>query len=75
MPSDSVVPPPNNTRTNKTLESSGQELFDQLKKTQQADGSWAGDPRWMEEKPLLATAYAVLALQEAIADLKEHPAK
>lgn len=51
------------------------ELITKLAELQQTDGHWAGDPRWMEEKPLLATAYAVLALQEAIADLKEHPAK
>jgi hypothetical protein len=29
----------------------------------------------MEDKPILATAYAVLALEEAQADLTEHPAK
>jgi hypothetical protein len=29
----------------------------------------------MENKPVLSTAYAVLALQEAQQDLKEHPAK
>jgi hypothetical protein len=29
----------------------------------------------MEDNPVLVTSYAVLALQEAQADLKEHPAK
>lgn len=51
------------------------ELIDKLASMQKPDGSWHGDNRWMEDKPLLATAYAVLALQEAIADLKENPAK
>lgn len=51
------------------------ELIDKLSSTQKPDGSWEGDKRWMEDKPLLATAYAVLALQEAVKDLKEHPAK
>ena len=39
------------------------------------DGSWIGDKRWMEQNPVLVTAYVVLALQEAQADLKEHPPK
>jgi len=51
------------------------ELIDKLASLQKPDGSWAGDKRWMEDKPILATSYAILALQEAIADLKEHPAK
>ncbi|MDB5296251.1 MAG: hypothetical protein JWO31_2234, partial [Phycisphaerales bacterium] len=51
------------------------ELIDKLAASQQPDGSWAGSKRWMEDKPLLTTAYAVLALQEAAKDLKEHPAK
>ncbi len=34
---------------------------------QQPDGSWRNDTgRWLEDDPALATAYAVLALQEAI---------
>ena len=51
------------------------ELIEKLASTQQQDGSWQGDKRWMEDKPLLATAYSILALQEAVKDLKEHPAK
>jgi squalene-hopene/tetraprenyl-beta-curcumene cyclase len=47
------------------------ELVEKLASTQKPDGSWEGDKRWMEEKPLLATAYAILALQEAVKDLKE----
>ncbi len=51
------------------------ELIDQLAALQRPDGSWAGDKRWMEDNPVLTTAYVVLALQEAQQDLKEHPAK
>jgi squalene-hopene/tetraprenyl-beta-curcumene cyclase len=51
------------------------ELIEKLASTQQADGSWQGDKRWMEDRPLLATAYGVLALQEAAKDLKEHQGK
>ena len=50
------------------------ELIDKLASIQSPDGSWAGEKRWMEGKPTLSTSYAVLALQEAVADLKENPA-
>ena len=49
------------------------ELIDKLATLQKADGSWAGEKRWMEDNPVLVTAYVVLALQEAQRDLKEHP--
>jgi len=49
------------------------ELIEKLVSLQRDDGSWVGENRWMEENPVLVTAYAVLALQEALADLKEHP--
>ena len=40
-----------------------QELFDQLKKTQQADGSWKNaNPAFLEGVPELATAFALMAL-------------
>ena len=39
------------------------------------DGSWVGDKQWMENNPILATTFAVLALQAVEQDLKEHPAK
>ena len=51
------------------------ELIDKLAAAQTPEGNWAGDKRWMEDKPTLATAYAVLALQEAVKDLKENPVK
>lgn len=50
------------------------ELIAKLAAEQKPDGSWAGEKRWMEDKPVLSTAYAVLALQEAAKDLKERPA-
>jgi squalene-hopene/tetraprenyl-beta-curcumene cyclase len=43
------------------------ELVDALARSQRADGSWVNDQdRWMEGEPDLVTAYAVLALEEAI---------
>ena len=51
------------------------ELVNKLASLQREDGSWVGDKRWMEENPVLVTAYVVLALQEVQADLKEHPAQ
>lgn len=49
------------------------ELIAKLGSLQKPDGSWAGDARWMENNPILVTAYAVLALQEVEKDLKQHP--
>jgi squalene-hopene/tetraprenyl-beta-curcumene cyclase len=44
------------------------ELFGQLLKVQQADGSWVGaNGRWMEQMPDLVTAYCVLAIEQAMA--------
>ncbi len=51
------------------------EMIAKLETTQNKDGSWSGTQKWMESRPVLATAYGVLALQEAQADLKAHPAK
>jgi squalene-hopene/tetraprenyl-beta-curcumene cyclase len=51
------------------------ELIEMAKKAQRKDGSFVGGRKWMEENPVLATTFAVLALQEAMADLKIHPAK
>lgn len=42
------------------------ELIDQLAGTVRADQSWLGEGRWFESHPVLTTAYAVLALQEAM---------
>jgi squalene-hopene/tetraprenyl-beta-curcumene cyclase len=51
------------------------ELIDKLASLQKPDGSWSGEKRWMEDNPVLVTSYTVLALQEAVIDLKEHPAE
>ncbi len=51
------------------------ELIDTLASAQREDGSWVGDKRWMEDSPVLATSYSVLALEDALRDLGEHPAK
>src|SRR5207248_3329945 len=42
-----------------------QELIAKLSSLQKEDGSWLGEKRWMENNPSLATAYAVMALEEA----------
>ena len=51
------------------------EVTDKLASIQHPNGSWVGEPRWMENNPTLVTALAVLALEQAQADLKVHPAK
>ena len=51
------------------------ELINKLETLQKPNGSFAGEKRWMEDNPNLITAFVVLSLQEAMADLKEHPAK
>jgi squalene-hopene/tetraprenyl-beta-curcumene cyclase len=51
------------------------ELADKLASLQKPDGSWAGEKKWFEDNGVLTTAYAILALQEIQADLKQHPAK
>ncbi len=51
------------------------ELIDAIVSRQHEDGSWVGVERWMETNPVLVTSYAILALQNAQNDLKEHPAK
>ncbi len=40
------------------------ELAAKLITLQQADGSWVGDKRWMEDNPIITTSYVVAALQE-----------
>jgi squalene-hopene/tetraprenyl-beta-curcumene cyclase len=50
-------------------------LIDKASSDQKPDGSWVGIPKEMEDNPVLVTSYVVLALQEAQADLKTHPAR
>jgi len=49
-----------------------EELARKLLSLQQADGSWVNreSPRWWEGKPVLATPFAVLALEICLAGLK-----
>jgi squalene-hopene/tetraprenyl-beta-curcumene cyclase len=51
------------------------ELIAKLASLQQKDGSFVGDKKWMEDNPVLTTAFVVLSLQEAREDLKARPAK
>jgi squalene-hopene/tetraprenyl-beta-curcumene cyclase len=51
------------------------ELIEKLAAQQAPDGHWTGIQKWMENKPILSTSYAILALQEAQQDLKDHPAR
>jgi squalene-hopene/tetraprenyl-beta-curcumene cyclase len=40
------------------------ELIAKAGQLQRSDGSWVGEKRWMEDNPVLVTAYVVLALQQ-----------
>jgi len=51
------------------------ELIQKIASEQHPDGSWVGRQRFMEDKPILSGAYAILAMEEALADLKDHPAQ
>jgi squalene-hopene/tetraprenyl-beta-curcumene cyclase len=51
------------------------ELITKLASIQKPDGSWVGDKRWMEDSPVLVTAYCVISLEEAKQDLIEHSPK
>ena len=50
-------------------------LIEKAASIQSPDGSWVGIAHEMENNPVLVTSYVVLALQDARADLKAHPAK
>lgn len=51
------------------------ELIDKLAAVQKPDGSFVGEKKWFEDNPVMVTGFAVMALEEALKDLKEHPAK
>jgi squalene-hopene/tetraprenyl-beta-curcumene cyclase len=51
------------------------EMTAKIASLQRPDGSWVGEKRWMEDNPVLATSYNVLALEQIVGDLKAHPAK
>ena len=48
-------------------------LVAELESVRQGDGSFVGDARWMEQNPILTTAFVVLALQDVRADLQRLP--
>jgi squalene-hopene/tetraprenyl-beta-curcumene cyclase len=47
------------------------ELIAKLASIQKPDGSFAGQPKWMEDSPIIATAMATLAVETALADLEK----
>ena len=50
-------------------------LVDALAKRQKDDGSWVGEARFRESDPVLVTAYSVIALENVLHDLDQHPAE
>lgn len=50
------------------------DLIDKVAALQKEDGHWQGQERFMEANPVLATCYSLMAVEEALADLREHPA-
>jgi squalene-hopene/tetraprenyl-beta-curcumene cyclase len=51
------------------------ELLAKLAAVQRPDGSFVGGKRWMEDNATISTAFAVLAAEDALKDLKERPGK
>jgi squalene-hopene/tetraprenyl-beta-curcumene cyclase len=51
------------------------EFVNKMASLQRPDGSFVGDKKWMEENPVLVTAYVAIALAETLEDLKQHPVK
>ena len=51
------------------------DLITKLTTLQKEDGSWQGQQRFMEGNAIIATSFATMALEEAVADLKAHPNK
>lgn len=49
-------------------------LINKLATLQRADGSFAGQRKWMEDNPVLVTSYCVLVLEGAKQDLAAKPA-
>lgn len=50
------------------------DLLTKIPQLQKADGSFQGLARFMEGNPAIATSFATMAMEEALADLKAHPA-
>lgn len=51
------------------------DLINKVASLQKEDGSWRGMQKFMEGNPIITTSFAVMALEEASADLKENPAR
>lgn len=51
------------------------ELIETVASQQKADGSFVGDPRWMEDNPVIATTLATLAVQDAARSLRGQAGK
>jgi squalene-hopene/tetraprenyl-beta-curcumene cyclase len=49
------------------------EIIAKLAAQQKPDGSFVGNNKFMEDNPVLATAFAVLAVQDAVRDLHDRP--
>lgn len=49
-------------------------LIQKIAALQRPDGHFIGQRKWMEDNPVLVTAYTVIALEQAKQDLKQHPA-
>ncbi|HEX4055583.1 MAG TPA: prenyltransferase/squalene oxidase repeat-containing protein [Tepidisphaeraceae bacterium] len=50
-------------------------LIQKLATLQRPDGSFVGQRRWMEDNPVLVTAYTVMVLEEAKMDLAQRPGR
>ena len=51
------------------------EMINACAALQKADGSFAGDKRWMEDNPVIVTPYVMDAMEQVLSDLQDHPAK
>ena len=50
-------------------------FIDKRSQLQRPDGSFTGNERWLENDPVLVTSYVVIALENALEDLRQHPAQ
>ena len=46
-----------------------------MSQLQRPDGSFSGNERWLENDPVLVTSYVVIALENALEDLRQHPVR
>lgn len=50
-------------------------LIRKLPTLQRPDGSFIGQRKWMEDNPVLVTAYTVMVIEQAKNDLNKNPAR